>query len=556
VTRRRIAIAIGTIALVATLVALVAILLPRQSGPRTAGPAPRFSDATATSGLTHTYDGPFEFAVGGGVAVLDCDADGRPDLYLAGGANPAALFHNDSETGGAIRFSRRADPSTNLTAVNGAYPVDVDSDGRTDLMVLRNGENVALRGLGDCRFERANEAWGLDGGDDPTEAFSATWEPGQRWPTLAFGNYVDAAIEDPARWCRPNGLFRPTTAAPSGPPYGAATALDPAYCTLSMLFSDWDGSGRRDLRISNDRHYYADASDGQEQLWRMEPGAAPRLYTAADGWGTIRVEGMGIGSYDLTGDGLPEVYLTSQGANRLLTLANGASKPAYGEIGATLGAEVPHPFAGDVNLPSTAWHPEFADVNNDGLIDLFVSKGNVAVQPDYAMRDPSNLLLGQTDGTFVEATEAAGVVDFDRGRGAALVDLNLDGRLDLVESFYGAPVSVWMNDGAGDAATPAGAHWLALRLEEPSPNVDAIGAWIEVRTGDVTSRREVVVGGGHAGGQLGWIHFGVGAATSAEVRVRWPDGTVGPWQAVAADGFAIVDRASGQVTLWSPPPKG
>ena len=51
-----------------------------------------------------------------------------------------------------------------------------------------------------------------------------------------------------------------------------------------MLFSDWDRSGRRDLRISNDRHYYSDLSDGQEQLWRIAPGEAPRQYTAADGW--------------------------------------------------------------------------------------------------------------------------------------------------------------------------------------------------------------------------------------------------------------------------------
>ena len=67
-------------------------------------------------------------------------------------------------------------------------------------------------------------------------------------------------------------------------------------------------------------------------------------------------------------------------------------------------------------LPSTAWHPEFEDVNNDGFVDLFVSKGNVEAQPDYATRDPSNLLIGQPDGTFVEGAEAAGIVDFDRAR--------------------------------------------------------------------------------------------------------------------------------------------
>ena len=84
-------------------------------------------------------------------------------------------------------------------------------------------------------------------------------------------------------------------------------------------------------------------------------------------------------------------------------------------------------------LPSTAWHAEFQDVNNDGLVDLFVTKGNVEAMPDFAARDPSNLMLGNADGTFSESGEAAGIVAFTRGRGAAVVDLNLDGMLDIVE---------------------------------------------------------------------------------------------------------------------------
>ncbi len=80
----------------------------------------------------------------------------------------------------------------------GAYPIDIDGDGLTDLAVLRDGENVLLRGLGDCRFERANEAWGFDGGDAWTAAFSATWEGSAALPTLAFGNYLDLA-NDPDR---------------------------------------------------------------------------------------------------------------------------------------------------------------------------------------------------------------------------------------------------------------------------------------------------------------------------------------------------------------------
>ena len=69
--------------------------------------------------------------------------------------------------------------------------------------------------------------------------------------------------------------------------------------------------------------------------------------------------------------------------------------------------------------------------------------------------------------------------------------------------------------------------WISVRLEQPGPDRDAIGSWIEVRTGDRTIQREVTIGGGHASGELGWIHFGLGGADGAEVRVRWPDGEIG-----------------------------
>ena len=181
--------------------------------------------------------------------------------------------------------------------------------------------------------------------------------------------------------------------------------------------------------MANDRNYYR---DGEEQLWRVVPGEAPRLYTQADGWNPLQIWGMGIASQDLTGDGYPEVFITSQGDNKLQTLADGTAQPTYQDIALKRGVTAQRPFVGGDVLPSTAWHPEFEDVNNDGYVDLFVTKGNVEAEPDYATRDPNDLLLGQPNGTFVEGAEAAGIVSFNRARGAALVDLNLDGLLDLV----------------------------------------------------------------------------------------------------------------------------
>ena len=145
---------------------------------------PIFTEQSATSGLTTPYAGDWQYMVGGGAAVFDCDADGRLDVFLAGGEGPAGLYRNLSETGGDLRFEPVA--GMELTTVAGGYPLDVDSDGVTDLMVLRVGENHLMRGLGDCQFTSANSQWGFDGGDAWSTAFSATWEPGATWPTLAW----------------------------------------------------------------------------------------------------------------------------------------------------------------------------------------------------------------------------------------------------------------------------------------------------------------------------------------------------------------------------------
>jgi hypothetical protein len=233
---------------------------------------------------------------------------------------------------------------------------------------------------------------------------------------------------------------------------------------------------------------------------------------------------------------------------------DGARGPEYEDIALASGVTAHRPFTGGDDRRSTAWHAEFQDVNNDGFMDLFVAKGNVEAMPDYAADDPSNLLLGQPDGTFVEGAEAAGIVDFARGRGAALVDFNLDGLLDLIEVKRRENVRLWRSVGSGthEAPAPQG-HWAAIRLRQPAPDPDAIGAWISVRAGDRIIDRELTVGGGHAGGQLGWTHLGLGPAETAEVRIQWPDGEVGPWLPLPVDGFSIVERGADAVEPWTPP---
>ena len=506
--------------------------------PTVALAAPLFIDETALAGVQHLYTGDSQYFEGGGVAALDCSGDGNEDLFFAGGESRAALYRNESPQGGALAFTKVEAPELELEAVTGAYPIDIDGDHLTDLVVLRVGENIVFRGLGGCSFERANEAWSIDGGDEWTVAFTATWDDNAVFPTLAFGNYLKLTdLTNETDLCEPNVLLRP-----DGRSYDPPIELEPAWCTLSMLFSDWNRSGTADLRVTNDRQY---SREGEEQLWRASE-ADPVAYTRDEGWKLVRIWGMGIASYDITGDGFPEVYLTSQGDNKLQTLADGPDTPTFTDIAIRRGVTAHRPYVGDNTLPSTAWHSEFQDVNNDGFVDLFVAKGNVDAMPEFTSVDPNNLLIGQPDGTFVESGVEAGIVHAGRTRGGALVDLNQDGLLDLVEVNRQEGVRIWRSVGSGTGGEPLMmGNWVDVRVrQELGYNSSGVGSTIEVRIGEHLMTREVTVGGGHASGQLGEYHFGIGSAEGAEVRVIWPDSSASDWVAVDAGRAHLMIRGT------------
>lgn len=475
---------------------------------------------------THIYSGGWEHFVGGGLAAFDCDGDHLPDLYAAGGSAPAMLLRNRSQVGGPVRMQAATPASLALTGVIGAYPLDIDSDGFLDLAVLRVGQNQLLRGGPDCRFAPFT-GLGFVSDNRWTTAFSATWEVGQALPTLAFGNYVDRDNpKGPFRTCDINLMYRP-----DGAGYGAPRELTPGYCPLSMLFSDWGRTGRADLRVSNDRHYYVDK--GQEQLWAMT--TLPRLYSDKDGWQQHRLWGMGIAARDLDGDGVQEVLLSSMGDQRL-QLLDPAGGPHFNDAPFDWGTTAHRPYLGGDGRPSTGWHVAFGDVQNDGRDDIFISKGNVEQMPDSAMDDPNNLLIQGADARFVEQGGKAGIASLHRGRGAALVDLNGDGLLDLALVNRRAPLEVWQN------VTRNTGHWLGVSLMQPAPNRDAIGGWIELEAGTTRQLREITVGGGHAGGRAGPEHFGLGDTDHLRMRVIWPDGAVSEWLSPEVDGYVTLHR--------------
>ena len=208
---------------------------------------------------------------------------------------------------------------------------------------------------------------------------------------------------------------------------------------------------------------------------------------------------MGIAEGDLDGSGYPEYFLTSMGDEKLQKLdsdeAGRGEAPIYRDIAGEVGVTAHIPYAGGDKRPSTAWHSEFADFNNDGLLDIFVSKGNLEQMLDFAAYDPSNLLLGQWNGKFAEAGDEAGIACDAKGRGALIADFNLDGQLDILQINRGSNVLLFRNLGAkaagergDDPPLPMG-NWTEIKLIEPNPNRNAVGARISIKTGTRTQTR-------------------------------------------------------------------
>jgi len=164
---------------------------------------------------------------------------------------------------------------------------------------------------------------------------------------------------------------------------------------------------------------------------------------------------------------------------------------------------------------------------------------------DFAEKDPSNLLMQKSDGKFVEMGEVAGIVSFAQARGAALADFNLDGAIDILVVNRKRPARIWRNDtqnighfhrGQGERGRPESRR---NRRLDRGP----------LRRSRPAARAPI--GGGHAGGQLTWAHFGLGADRQADVRVLCRDGEAGEWQKGRRRRFLFLERGRAP-ERWTP----
>jgi enediyne biosynthesis protein E4 len=210
----------------------------------------------------------------------------------------------------------------------------------------------------------------------------------------------------------------------------------------------------------------------------------------------------------------------------------------------------------DVTIPAglnketrfVSFSPGLCDFDNDGYPDLLVTTGQVypeleRVLPQFPARSPCILFRNQGDGTFVElgAEAGPGIATPHCGRGSAFGDFDNDGDMDVLVMNVNEPPSLLRND------APAGNRWIKIRLEGTKSNRSAIGARVLARYGGKVQVQEVLSQAGFLSANDPRLHFGIGAASAADLEIHWPLGLVEKYPALAANQLVTIREGQGIV---------
>lgn len=545
-----------------------------RSASATDSQFPQLVDITDSTGIKfeHLSSPEQKYIVesmSGGVALIDYDRDGWPDIYftnaqsvemaLAGKKARSALFHNN-HNGTFTDVTDKAGVGYPCWA-QGVVVGDFNNDGWPDLLVTCFGGVVLYRNNGDGTFTDVTKQAGLsnDSGWATGAAFGDYDNDG--WADLFVSHYVDLNLSNLPAFgsmktckylgidvqCGPRGL--------KGSPdnlyhnNGDGTFSDVSKKAgvddsghrfgLTSVWEDFNNDGRLDLFVTNDgqpNYLYRNDGNGHFTDVAYLAGAA----VSQDG---IEQANMGVALGDYLHTGRKSIAITHFSDEYLALYRND------GNLSFTDASYISQ--IAPATTPYVGWGDGFFDFDNDGWLDFFMANGHVYPQvasADTAVEylEPKLLFLNQRDGTFKNISKLSGsAIQIPQvSRGVAFGDLFNDGRIDIViENLKGQPMILRPEGGPEN-------HWISFELEGTKSNRLALNARVKITAGNSTQMSEVLSGGSYLSQSDLRIHFGLGSMERVDkVEILWPSGMTEVATELAADHFYNVKEGKAVVPI-------
>ncbi len=534
-----------------------------------------FTDVALRSGLTFPVlygeecEKQYIFEANGpGVAFYDYDTDGWIDAFvpngtLLGGFPPGEprpsnrLYHNNRD-GTFTDVTEKA----GLTHSGWCYGVcigDYDNDGHDDLFLTYYGENILYHNNGDGTFTDVTKKAGLSQ-SHPRFSTGCTFVDYDRDGRLDLfvSRYIDSDFKNPALSrrskackfegvpvaCGPMGLTGEMCSLYHNNGDGTFTEVsDKAGISkvgrrygLTALAFDYNNDGWPDIFVACDSTpnlLFRNNHDGTFSDVGMEMGCA------VNSDGQVQ-SGMGVAVGDYDGDGYLDLFLPH---------FSGDTPILYHNIQGKYFDDVTYGAGLAVNTKYVCWGVGFADLDNDGWLDIFHVTGSVypeveKVHPDYKFKTQRVVYRNLGNGNFEEVSSLCGpaVLEPHSSRGLAFGDFDNDGSLDALVLNMGEPPSLLKNHNAGSN------HWLILKAIGTSSNRSAIGARITITSGGQQQIREILSASSYISQSDLRQHFGLGNSDKVEsLEISWPTGHVDRLSNISANQFITVREGQGIV---------
>lgn len=491
---------------------------------------PIFRDVSAEAGITATHRGVWDDkeAMQGYLAIGqawgDYDRDGWVDLFVTGNLDPNVLYHNEGDGSFSVSaHSKQLSPPD--VASGGATWADYNNDGWLDLYIVNFGANRLFRNDGGAGFTDVTLGAGVG---DTGKGTSAGWGDydSDGWLDLYVTNWSCYPECDPVDFTAQQDRLYHNNG--DGSFTDVTLTLDYALTLgagFAPAFLDYDGDGDQDIYVVNDKMQNAIGN----VLFRNDgAGCGHWCWTdAADESGTdLLINGMGIDAADYDNDGDLDLYITDM-VYTMYLLRNDSgdfrSRAHSAGVAINLGPD-----------SGVGWGAAFFDFDNDGWQDLYVASTEYFQsfpELETTFMNPRADALFHNDGRgrFNDVSARSGIDEALPTLGVAFADYDRDGDLDLVTGNWNSGYRLYQNQGGRN-------RWLSVELrgDKLSPsrqggtskvNRDAVGARIFLTASDGNRQMQAVrIGAGLGGNNQLPLHFGLGAAASANLRIVWTNG--------------------------------